>query len=78
MTIASPSGASPFGHAAAPPISHLYRTTLRRPWQAPGGRRPHKAGWPGVKDGGDEPPIAMRRARATAGTCCCLPDGELC
>ena len=50
---------------AASPASSLYRTTLIQ--AAPGKLLEvldlYKAGWPGSKDSGDEPPIAMRHSQ---------------
>jgi len=50
---------------AGPDVSYLYRTTLIQ--AAPGKLLEVvellKAGWPGSKDGGDEPPIAMRHSQ---------------
>lgn len=53
------------GSPSAPPPGYLYRTTLI---QAAPGRLLEvvdlfKAGWPGSKDSGDEPPIAMRHSQ---------------
>jgi hypothetical protein len=49
----------------APPAGYLYRTTLLQ--AAPGKLLEvvdlYKAGWPGSKDSGDEPPIAMRHSQ---------------
>jgi hypothetical protein len=51
--------------APAPEGSYLYRTTLLQ--AAPGKLLEvvdlYKAGWPGSKDSGDEPPIAMRHSQ---------------
>jgi hypothetical protein len=50
---------------AGPPPGYLYRTTLVQ--AAPGKLAEvldlYKAGWPGSKDSGDEPPIAMRHSQ---------------
>ena len=50
---------------AATPDHYLYRTTLIQ--AAPGKLLElvdlYKAGWPGAKDGGDEPPFAMRHSQ---------------
>jgi hypothetical protein len=55
------SGASP----SAPAPSYLYRATLLQ--AAPGKLLEivdlYKSGWPGSKDSGDEPPIAMRHSQ---------------
>ncbi|HEY1435702.1 MAG TPA: hypothetical protein VGG65_10020 [Thermoanaerobaculia bacterium] len=51
--------------APVPPTEFLYRTTLVQ--AAPGKLLEvidfYKAGWPGMNDGGDEPPIAMRHSQ---------------
>ena len=51
--------------ASTPPPSYLYKTTLLQ--AAPGKLLEvvdlYKAGWPGSKDSGDEPPIAMRHSQ---------------
>ncbi len=54
------------GSPAAPPTTgYLYRATLIQ--AAPGKLLEvvdlYKAGWPGMKDSGDEPPIAMRHSQ---------------
>ena len=49
----------------APPSGYLYRATLIQ--AAPGKLLEvvdlYKAGWPGVRDSGDEAPIAMRHSQ---------------
>jgi len=53
------------GPASPTPPGYLYRTTLIQ--AAPGALLEvvdfYKAGWPGTKDSGDEPPIAMRHSQ---------------
>jgi hypothetical protein len=53
------------GSTAVPAADYLYRTTLLQ--AAPGRLLEvidlYKAGWPGSKDSGDEPPIAMRHSQ---------------
>ncbi len=59
------SGASRRIGLPRPPPGYLYRTTLVQ--AAPGKLLEvvdlYKAGWPGTKDSGDEPPIAMRHSQ---------------
>lgn len=56
---------APAVHAAADANRYLYRTTLIQ--AAPGRLLDlvdlYKAGWPGLKDSGDEPPFAMRHSQ---------------
>ena len=50
---------------ASPATGYLYRTTLIQ--AAPGKLLEvvdlYKAGWPGTRDSGDEPPIVMRHSQ---------------